>query len=62
MLVPPEQTVSDVRDLRELIEAMKAGEADGEGIYPVTYIVNPAMQLLAEPAWLQNWDARYSEL
>jgi len=58
----PEQTVSDVRDLRRLIEAMKAGEADGEGIYPVTYIVNPAMQLLAEPAWLQDWDARYPDL
>lgn len=58
----PEQTVSDVHDLRELIEAVKAGEAESEGIYPVTYIVNPTMQLLADPAWLQDWHARYPEL
>lgn len=24
-------------------------------------IVSPSMQLLAEPAWLQDWDTRYPQ-
>lgn len=55
----PEQSLSDVRDLQRALEAIRAGTLDGEGLYPVTYLVNPGMQLLAEPAWLQDWGVRY---
>ncbi len=57
----PEQTLSDVSDLRRALNAIKTGELDGEGFYPVTYIVSPTMQILAEPSWLQDWGARYPE-
>lgn len=55
----PEQSISDVSDLRTALSAIRAGELEGEGFYPVTYIVSPTMQLLAEPSWLQDWDERY---
>jgi glyoxylase-like metal-dependent hydrolase (beta-lactamase superfamily II) len=57
----PEQSLADVRDLQVALHAIRAGTLDGRGFYPVTYLVSPTMQLLAEPAWLQNWEARYPE-
>lgn len=58
----PEQSLDDVRDLQRALEALRAGTLDGEGFYPVYYFVSPTMELLAEPAWLQDWDARYPQL
>ena len=46
----------------ELLQMIKSGDADGEGLYPVTYYVNPGLQMLADPPFLQQWDARYPEL
>lgn len=57
----PEQSLADVHDLQVALHAIRAGTLDGRGFYPVTYLVSPTMQLLAEPAWLQNWEARYPE-
>jgi glyoxylase-like metal-dependent hydrolase (beta-lactamase superfamily II) len=57
----PEQSLADVRDLQAALQAIRAGTLDGEGFYPVTYLVSPTMQLLAEPAWLQDWAARYPQ-
>ena len=58
----PEQSISDVRDLQATLQMIKSGDADGEGLYPVTYYVNPGLQMLADPPFLQQWDARYPEL
>jgi glyoxylase-like metal-dependent hydrolase (beta-lactamase superfamily II) len=57
----PEQSLADVRDLKQALEAIQAGALDGSGFYPATYLVSPTIQLLAEPAWLQDWDARYPQ-
>jgi glyoxylase-like metal-dependent hydrolase (beta-lactamase superfamily II) len=57
----PEQSLADVRDLKQALEAIRAGTLDGQGFYPVTYLVSPTMQLSAEPAWLQDWEVRYPE-
>jgi hydroxyacylglutathione hydrolase len=58
----PVQAMVDIEDLREALLSVQAGNLDGEGVYPVSYIVSPTIQLLAEPAWLQNWGSRYPEL
>lgn len=58
----PEQTIADVHDLENALRAIKAGELKGEGFYPVTYIVNASVQLLAEPSWLQRWERRYPQM
>jgi glyoxylase-like metal-dependent hydrolase (beta-lactamase superfamily II) len=55
----PEQSLADVHDLQRALEAIRAGTLDGAGLYPVAYLVSPTLQLLAEPAWLQDWDTRY---
>jgi glyoxylase-like metal-dependent hydrolase (beta-lactamase superfamily II) len=57
----PEQSLADVRDLQAALQAIRAGTLDGSGFYPVSYLVSPTMQLLAEPAWLQDWEARYPQ-
>ncbi|MDJ0849496.1 MAG: MBL fold metallo-hydrolase [Myxococcota bacterium] len=51
----PELGRSDVEDLRATLERIRAGEARGNGVYPVTYPVNDRITLLAEPRWLQRW-------
>ena len=51
----PEVALSDVDDLRIALEAIRAGELDGEGFYPVVYPINDRMELWAEPRWLQKW-------
>lgn len=58
----PEQSLADVRDLQQALEAIRAGTLGGEGFYPVYYFVSPTMELLAEPAWLQDWDPRFPRL
>jgi len=57
----PEQALSDVRDLQRALQEIRAGTLDGRGIYPVSYRVSATMELLAEPGWLQAWDARYPQ-
>jgi len=52
----PELALSDIRDLRRALEAIRNGGLEGEGIYPVVYPVNTRISLWAEPAWLQKWD------
>lgn len=58
----PEQSISDVRDLQKTLELIRSGGVVSEGFYPVLYVVNPELQILADPAWLQKWNARYPEL
>ncbi len=58
----PEQTLDDIHDLRKALQSIKSKEANGEGFYPVTYLVNSEITLLADPVWLQNWHVRYPTL
>ena len=39
--------------------AIRAGELEGAGIYPVIYRVNARLDLYAEPARLQEWTPRH---
>jgi len=55
----PELATGDVEDLRAALEAIRAGQLQGEGVYPVVYPVNERLELLAEPSWLQNWAPRW---
>jgi hypothetical protein len=47
--------------LQRALQAIRDGTLDGEGIYPVTYLVSPTLRLLAEPAWLKDWATRYPQ-
>jgi glyoxylase-like metal-dependent hydrolase (beta-lactamase superfamily II) len=58
----PELALSDLSRLRMTLETIRAGRAQNTGFYPVSYSVNDRIQLLAEPAFLQRWQARYPEL
>jgi glyoxylase-like metal-dependent hydrolase (beta-lactamase superfamily II) len=58
----PIQYMSDVRALKAALLKIEAGELQGEGLYPVTYIVSQSNQLLLEPSFLRNWQPRYPEL
>lgn len=51
----PEQSRTDVADLKRALLGVQAGTLDGTGVYPVEYPVNESTTLLAEPSWLQNW-------
>ena len=57
----PEMAVRDIEDLASALQAIREGELDGTGFYPVTYRVNSRATLLAEPRWLQRWTPRASE-
>lgn len=57
----PESGLSDVTDLAGVLDKLGAGNLSGEGSYPVVYAVNERMVLLAEPAWLANWQLAYPE-
>ena len=54
----PELRVADVRDLLSALLAIRDGEFEGKGLYPVVYPINDRVELWAEPAWLQNWEPR----
>jgi hydroxyacylglutathione hydrolase len=58
----PELKLTDVQDLDKALRLIRKGDLAGDGIFPITYSVNRTMQLLVEPAWLQNWDRRYPGL
>jgi hydroxyacylglutathione hydrolase len=51
----PELARSDVEDLRVALVAIRDGELEGTGLYPVVYPVNDRVELWAEPGWLQRW-------
>jgi glyoxylase-like metal-dependent hydrolase (beta-lactamase superfamily II) len=51
----PELDLGDVHDLHSALQAIRAGELRGKGIYPVVYPVNDRIEVWAEPAWLQSW-------
>jgi hydroxyacylglutathione hydrolase len=51
----PELGLGDVRDLHSALQAIRAGELQGTGVYPVVYPVNDRIEVWAEPAWLQEW-------
>ncbi|MEM7020298.1 MAG: MBL fold metallo-hydrolase [Pseudomonadota bacterium] len=55
----PTLSISDVEDLLTALKAVREGKLQGIGVYPVTYPVNNRIQLLVEPAWLQNWESRH---
>jgi glyoxylase-like metal-dependent hydrolase (beta-lactamase superfamily II) len=54
----PELGVGDVSDLHATLGAIRDGAEEGRGFYPRTYRVNDRLELLAEPAWLQDWTPR----
>lgn len=58
----PELAMDDVSSLRIALEAIRAGRAQSSGFYPVSYTVTDKILLLAEPPFLQSWQARYPEL
>ncbi len=51
----PELAITDVEDLQSALRAIRSGDLEGTGIYPVVYRVNARLELLAEPWWLQDW-------
>ncbi|MBT3425873.1 MAG: MBL fold metallo-hydrolase [Gammaproteobacteria bacterium] len=58
----PELVMDDLSSLRIALEAIRAGRAQSSGFYPVSYTVSDEILLLAEPPFLQSWQARYPEL
>ena len=57
----PELAAGDVSSLQAALKAVQAGRVSSSGFYPVSYPVNDEIMLLTEPAFLQNWQARYPE-
>jgi glyoxylase-like metal-dependent hydrolase (beta-lactamase superfamily II) len=55
----PELTPGDVVDLKSALWAIRKGELTATGIYPRVYPINAAIELHAEPGWLQNWTRRH---
>ena len=55
----PEMTPDDVVDLQSALWAIQKGELSATGIYPRVYPINAAIELHAEPGWLQNWTRRH---
>lgn len=51
----PVLRMDDVTDLRAALVAIRDGEAEGTGTYPVSYRINERIELVAEPRWLQRW-------
>ncbi len=58
----PEQRISAVSELGDVLKSIRSGELKGEGFYPVSYPVNSSQMLFAEPRWLQDWEPRYPAL
>ena len=57
----PELSMGDVKDLLSALLAIRNGELQGKGFYPVVYPINDRVKLWAEPAWLQNWEPHRRE-
>ncbi len=57
----PTNDHSDVQDLRDTLIAIRDGKLEGTGTFPITYVVNDNMILVAEPRWLQDWTPTYPD-
>ena len=51
----PANSFDDLELFRGQLIAIRDGQLQGEGIYPVVYQIAPDMVLSAEPGFLQNW-------
>jgi len=51
----PELSVSDVEELHRALLALRGGQLQGAGFYPVVYRVNDRTELWTDPVWFQNW-------
>lgn len=60
--VIPRLNTQDLEDLREALLLIRDRQLDSSGTYPVTYVVNDQLNILAEPRWLQSWRSDYAEL
>ena len=58
----PELGLETVYRLESTLEAIRVGEIESSGVFPVTYSVDDEVVLLAEPGWLQRWEPIYPEL
>ena len=58
----PELGLETVYRLENTLEAIRVGEIESSGVFPVTYSVDDEVVLLAEPGWLQRWEPIYPEL
>jgi glyoxylase-like metal-dependent hydrolase (beta-lactamase superfamily II) len=52
----PRQSVDALRELKWGLEAVRDGEAEATGTYPVNYQLDEDLVMIAEPRWLQSWD------
>ncbi len=57
----PTNDHSDVRDLRDTLIAIRDRKLEGTGTFPITYVINDKMILVAEPRWLQDWTPTYPD-
>ncbi|MEM7413746.1 MAG: MBL fold metallo-hydrolase [Myxococcota bacterium] len=55
----PNESRETLTSLRDGLRAIRAGEIEGEGAYPVVYRIREDMTLTTEPAWLQDWTPSY---
>ncbi len=46
---------------RDQLRRIRNGELEGEGAYPVIYMISEETELQAEPRWLQDWSPTYPE-
>jgi len=46
----------DIAALADVLERIRSNTLESSGRYPVSYPVNDRISLLAEPAWLQEWE------
>lgn len=53
---PPKLGGQDLSDLEIALLALKAGELEGSGFWPQTFFVNQNISILADPAFLHDWD------
>jgi hydroxyacylglutathione hydrolase len=53
----PQLKLRDLSQLHDTLLEIQDGTVDGTGIYPTAYPVNENLSLLAEPSFLQNWQA-----
>lgn len=52
---PPVLSALDLADLERALVQLQEGQLQGTGLWPVTYVVNDRVSLLADPGPLQDW-------
>jgi glyoxylase-like metal-dependent hydrolase (beta-lactamase superfamily II) len=53
---PPVLSSVDLADLEQALLRLKDGQLQGTGVWPVTYVINDRVSLLADPGMLQDWE------